>query len=70
MLGEHRHHANDSSRRHGVTSARTTGLRRREARRPPVQRAPADFGGHKEAAIDALNHALNELNQAIHFDKK
>ena len=32
--------------------------------------APADFGGHKEAAIDALTRAVNELNQAIQSDKK
>jgi hypothetical protein len=45
-------------------------VRQIEAIKDRLQRAPADFGGHKEAAIDALNHALNELNQAIQFDKK
>ena len=45
-------------------------VRQIEAIKDRLQRAPADFGGHKEAAIDALNHALNELNQAIQFDKR
>jgi hypothetical protein len=41
-----------------------------EAIKDRLQKAPTDFGGHKEAAIDALNHAMNELNQAIQFDRK
>jgi hypothetical protein len=45
-------------------------VRQIEAIKDRLQKAPTDFGGHKEAAIDALNHALNELNQAIQFDKK
>jgi hypothetical protein len=45
-------------------------VRQIEAIKDRLQNAPTDFGGHKEAAIDALNHALNELNQAIQFDKK
>ena len=35
-----------------------------------LQKAPTDFGGHKEKAVDAINHAIDELNQAIAFDKK
>jgi hypothetical protein len=45
-------------------------VRQIEAIKDRLQKAPADFGGHKEAAIDALNHALNELNQAIRSDKR
>ena len=35
-----------------------------------LQQAPSDFGGHKAAAIESINHAMNELHQAIAFDKK
>ena len=45
-------------------------MRQIEAIKDRLQRAPKDFGGHKAAAIDALNHALNELEQAVQFDKK
>jgi hypothetical protein len=45
-------------------------VRQIEAIKDRLQKAPTDFGGHKEAAIDALSHALNELNQAIQFDKR
>jgi hypothetical protein len=35
-----------------------------------LQKAPTDFGGHRERAVDALNHALGELRDALQFDKK
>jgi hypothetical protein len=35
-----------------------------------LQKAPTDFGGHREKAVDAISHAIDELNQAIAFDKK
>jgi hypothetical protein len=35
-----------------------------------LQKAPTDFGGHREKAVDAISHAINELQQAIEFDKK
>ncbi len=35
-----------------------------------LQKAPADFGGHRERTVDAIGHAIEELNQAIAFDKK
>ena len=35
-----------------------------------LQKAPTDFGGHKAAAIESINHAMRELDQAIAFDKK
>jgi hypothetical protein len=41
-----------------------------EGVRDRLQKAPWDFGGHKEAAIDSLSRALNELHQAEQFDKK
>ncbi len=45
-------------------------LRQVEAVKDRLQKAPSDFGGHKEAAIDALNRAASELQQAIAFDHK
>jgi len=35
-----------------------------------LQKAPHDFGGHKQKAIDALSIANDELRQAMQFDKK
>jgi hypothetical protein len=35
-----------------------------------LEKAPHDFGGHKQKAIEALGVAANELEQAIQFDKK
>jgi hypothetical protein len=33
-------------------------------------KAPDDFGGHRVKAIEAINLAMDELHQAINFDKK
>ena len=41
-----------------------------EAIKDRLQKAPTDFGGHREKAVDAIGHAIEELNQAIAFDKK
>jgi hypothetical protein len=41
-----------------------------ETLRGRLQKAPSDFGGHKAKAIDAINLAMDELRQAINFDKK
>jgi ABC-type sugar transport system substrate-binding protein len=35
-----------------------------------LQKAPTDFGGHRERAVDAIGHAIGELQQAIAFDKQ
>jgi hypothetical protein len=45
-------------------------IRQIEGIKDRLQKAPSDFGGHRAAAIEALNHAVNELNQAIQYDKK
>jgi hypothetical protein len=44
--------------------------RQLEAIRDRLQKAPTDFGGHREKAVDAITHAINELEQAIQFDNK
>lgn len=44
--------------------------RQLEAIKDRLQKAPTDFGGHREKAVDAIGHAISELDQAIEFDKK
>ncbi len=45
-------------------------IRQLEGIKDRLQRAPSDFGGHRVAAIGAINHAMSELNEAIAFDRK
>ncbi len=45
-------------------------MRQLEAVKDHLQKAPTDFGGHREKAVDAIGHAISELQQAIEFDKK
>jgi hypothetical protein len=45
-------------------------MRQLEAIKDRLQKAPTDFGGHREKAVDAIGHAISELQQAIEFDKK
>jgi hypothetical protein len=45
-------------------------MRQLEAVKDRLQKAPTDFGGHREKAVDAIGHAISELQQAIEFDKK
>jgi len=41
-----------------------------EGVRDRLLKAPTDFGGHREKAVDAISHAITELQQAIAFDSK
>jgi hypothetical protein len=41
-----------------------------EAIRDRLQKAPTDFGRHREAAVDHDSRAINDLQQGIQFDKK
>ena len=45
-------------------------IRQIEGVKDRLQKAPWDFGGHKVAAIEALDRALGELHQAEQFDRK
>jgi hypothetical protein len=45
-------------------------MKQLEAIKDRLQKAPTDFGGHREKAVDAIGHAISELQQAIEFDKK
>jgi hypothetical protein len=41
-----------------------------EAIRDRLPKARADFGGHREAAVDHISKAMNELQQGIQSEKK
>ncbi len=45
-------------------------MRQLEGVRDRLQKAPTDFGGHREVAVDHINRAISELEQAIQFDKR
>jgi hypothetical protein len=45
-------------------------MRQLENIKDRLQKAPTDFGGHREKAVDAITHAISELQQAIQFDQK
>jgi acyl-CoA reductase-like NAD-dependent aldehyde dehydrogenase len=44
-------------------------IRQLETVKDELQKAPSDFNGHKEASIDAVTHAINELRAAEQADK-
>jgi hypothetical protein len=41
----------------------------KEARKE-LETADHDFGGHRVAAIKAIDHAIEQLDKALKFDKK
>jgi hypothetical protein len=45
-------------------------IQQNEGVKDRLRKAPSDFGGHKETAIDAIDHALTELQQAVQYDQK
>ena len=45
-------------------------LRKLESAKVDLQKGSHDFGGHREKALDQVNNAINELNQALQYDKK
>jgi hypothetical protein len=45
-------------------------IRQLEMVKDELQKAPDDFHGHKEAAIDAVTHAITDLRAALAADKK
>ena len=45
-------------------------IRQLEGIKDRLQKAPKDFSGHREAAVDAITHAIGELQQAIQADTK
>ena len=46
------------------------GLRKLKAAKEDLERADHDFGGHRVAAIKAINQAISELEAALQYDKK
>ena len=45
-------------------------LRNLKSAKQDLEKAAHDFGGHKAAAIQAINQAIGELEAALHYDKK
>jgi hypothetical protein len=41
-----------------------------EAAKNDLKRASHDFGGHRESALKACDEAINQLRQALEYDKK
>ena len=35
-----------------------------------LEKAAHDYGGHKAKAIEAIDHAIEELNAALEYDRK
>lgn len=40
-----------------------------EAAKNDLEHAAHDFGGHRVEAIEAINHALEQLHKALQYDK-
>lgn len=45
-------------------------LRKLRAAKQDLEKAASDYGGHKAAAIQAINQAIGDLEAALHSDKK
>ncbi len=45
-------------------------LRKLRAAKQDLEKASHDYGGHRVKAIEAINHAIEELNDALQIDKK
>jgi hypothetical protein len=45
-------------------------MRKLRGAKADLEKAASDFGGHKAAAIEAINKALAELHEALTFDKQ
>ncbi|HEV3317124.1 MAG TPA: hypothetical protein VG488_09155 [Candidatus Angelobacter sp.] len=41
-----------------------------EEARNELKRADHDFGGHRDEAVEAVDKAINQLRQALQYDKK
>jgi hypothetical protein len=41
-----------------------------EAARDDLQDASHDFGGHRAEALEAVNNAIKQLQEALQYDKK
>ena len=45
-------------------------IRHLEQAKASLERAAHDFGGHRAKALEHVNEALRECNEALNFDKK
>jgi hypothetical protein len=45
-------------------------MRKLKAAKEDLQKAEHDYGGHRVKAIEAIDHAIQELKEALETDKK
>lgn len=45
-------------------------LSKLRAAKEDLEKAAHDFGGHRSAAVGSINHAIEELEAALHYDKR
>jgi hypothetical protein len=45
-------------------------MRKLKAAKEDLEKAEHDYGGHRVKAIEAINHAIQELKEALESDKK
>ena len=45
-------------------------LRNLETAKQNMERAAHDFGGHREKALDLTNQAIDQLHQALRYDRR
>lgn len=66
-MGQGKMEKNEGRERHPEIRKAIEQLRRAKA---DLQRANHDFGGHREAALQACDNAIQQLQQALNYDKK
>ncbi|HTC93394.1 MAG TPA: hypothetical protein VK699_08080 [Terriglobales bacterium] len=45
-------------------------IRALEKAKSDLQHADHDFGGHREEAVEAIDNAIKQLNEALKYDRK
>jgi hypothetical protein len=60
------HHERKKDRQPAIHKA----MRKLRGARQDLEKVAHDYGGHKAKAIEAINHAIEELNDALDYDKK
>ena len=66
-MGQGRMEKNEGRERHPEIRKAIEQLRRAKA---DLKAAAHDFGGHREAALKACDEAIEQLQQALNYDKK
>lgn len=66
-MGHMKHERGEKNERHPAIRAAIKALERAKA---DMQAANHDFGGHRESALKACDNAIEQLRQALNYDKK